>query len=132
MDIAAAKDTDSSAARMTSSPPTKRGQVNAHKRQTAPNDAQATLVFDEVLDAKACRRMRRFQKEARRTPQADAAIDLRRTRSVASSAWAMLVKGIRDLSYGGARVTVIAGEGLQGLLQLSGIVRYARIIIANS
>ncbi len=88
-----------------------------------------TLVFDEVLDAGAAKAMRRFEKRARRTSQSDAAIDLRRTRSVASYAWGTLVKAIRDLSVSGHSVTVIAGERLRGLLQISDLVRFAHVII---
>ncbi len=106
--------------------------MNAPRNDKPADTSLPPLVFDEVLDARACRKVRRFQRQARRQPQADAAIDLRRTRSVASAAWATLVKTIRDLSHEGARVTVIAGDSLQGLVQVSGIVRHARIIIANS
>jgi anti-anti-sigma regulatory factor len=100
---------------------------------TAPNSqsnvSAATLVFDEVLDARAAKAMRQFERRARRTSQSDAAIDLRRTRSVASTGWGTLVKAVRDLSQSGHTVTVIAGERLRGLLQISDLVRFAHVII---
>lgn len=89
----------------------------------------ATLVFDEVLDADAAKAMRRFEKRTRQTSPSGAAIDLRRTRSVASNAWGTLVKAVRDLSQSGHTVTVIAGERLRGLLQVSDLVRFAHVII---
>jgi anti-anti-sigma regulatory factor len=89
----------------------------------------ATLVFDEVLGADAAKAMRRFEKRARRTSPSDAALDLRRTRSVASNAWGTLVKAVKDLSQSGHTVTVIAGERLQGLLQISDLMRFAHVII---
>jgi ABC-type transporter Mla MlaB component len=101
--------------------------MNANNAQSIVSPA--TLVFDEVLDATAAKAMRRFEQRTRRTSQSEAAIDLRRTRSVASAAWATLVKGVRDLSQSGHNVTVIAGKRMQGLLQLSGIVRFAHVII---
>lgn len=88
-----------------------------------------TLVFDEVLGADACKAMRRFQKHAGRVSYSDAAIDLRRTRSVASTAWGTLIKAIRDLSENGHKVTVIAGKRLHGLLQISDVMRFAHIVI---
>jgi hypothetical protein len=59
----------------------------------------------------------------------DAAIDLRRTRSVASTAWARVVGTIRDLHESGYTVTVIAGESLRRLLQISDLIRFAHIVI---
>jgi ABC-type transporter Mla MlaB component len=100
--------------------------MNARSKQ--PQSTPTTLVFDEVLDAKAIRAMRRFERR-NRTSQADAALDLRKTRSVASAGWGTLVKAVRDLSQGGHRVTVIAGERLRRLLQISDLMRFAHIVI---
>jgi hypothetical protein len=91
----------------------------------------ATLVFDEVLDAASCSAMRRFQKRARRAPNCDASIDLRRTRAVGAGAWATLVKAVCDLKRSGHEVTVVAGERLIGLLELTGLARHARIVIVQ-
>ncbi len=91
-----------------------------------------TLVLDEVLDAASCRAMQRFQKHARLAPRCDAAIDLRRTRATASRPWATLVKIVRDLEYNGHAVTVLAGEGLTRLLEVTGLSRHARIIFPRA
>jgi hypothetical protein len=91
-----------------------------------------TLVLDEVLDATSCRAMRRFQKNARRAPRCDAAIDLRRTRATASQPWATLVKIVRDLKRNDHAVTVLAGEGLIGLLEVTGLSRHARVIFPRA
>ena len=100
-----------------------------------PQDLQTqgppTLVLDEVLDAASCNAMRRFQKRARRAPHCPAAIDLRRTRTTASQPWATLVKVVRDLARNGHAVTVVAGERLVGLLELTGLARHARIVIVQ-
>ncbi len=103
--------------------------MHATKKPDAQSNVPTTLVFDEVLGADACKAMRRFQKRAQRVSYSDAALDLRRTRSVASTAWGTLVKAVRDLSQNGHKVTVIAGERLQGLLQLSDLMRFAHIVI---
>jgi ABC-type transporter Mla MlaB component len=99
------------------------------RRSDSQLSSPTTLVFDEVLDADAAKRMRRFERRARQTSRSDASIDLRRTRSVASNAWGTLVKAIRDLSAGGHTVTIIAGERLRGLLQVTDLVRFAHVII---
>jgi hypothetical protein len=91
-----------------------------------------TLVLDEVLDTDSCRAMRRFQKCARRAPRCDAAIDLRRTKATASRPWATLVKIVCDLKYNGHAVTVLAGERLVGLLELTGLARHARVIFPRA
>jgi anti-anti-sigma regulatory factor len=96
-----------------------------------PLQPTATLVFDEVLDATACSAMRRFQKRARRAPNCEASIDLRRTRAVGAAAWATLVKAVCDLKRSGHDVTVVAGERLIGLLELTGLARHARIVIVQ-
>jgi anti-anti-sigma regulatory factor len=88
-------------------------------------------VFDEVLDAAACTAMRRFQRRAQRAPHSNAALDLRRTRAVASSAWGTIVKAIRDLRRSGHEVTVVAGARLRGLLELSGVFNHAHVIIVT-
>ena len=100
-------------------------RTNATRIPTVP----ATLVFDEVLDARAAKQIQRFERSARQTSQPEAAIDLRRTRSVASTAWGAVVGSIRNLSENGYNVTVIAGERLRKLLQISELVRFAHIII---
>jgi hypothetical protein len=114
------------AANDTDSPPTHtmKAPVNATTMPT-------TLVLDEVLDAASCSAMRRFQKRARRAPHCDAAIDLRRTRSTASQPWATLVKIVRDLARNGHTVTVVAGERLVGLLEITQMARHARIVIVQ-
>ena len=99
--------------------------------EDTPTTTAATLVLDEVLDAASCNAMRRFQKRARRAPRCSAAIDLRRTRTTASQPWGTLVKDVRDLARNGHAVTVLAGERLVGLLELTGLARHARIVIVQ-
>ncbi len=103
--------------------------MHAANKPNAESPVPATLVFDEVLGLDACKAMRRFQRRAQRVSYSDAALDLRRTQSVASNAWGTLVKAVRDLSRNGHKVTVIAGERLQGLLQVSDLMRFADIVI---
>lgn len=99
--------------------------VDATQRQTK------TLVLDEVLDAASCSAMRRFRKHALRAPNCETAIDLRRTRAIGPGAWGTLVKAVRDLKSSGHNVTVVAGERLVGLLELTGLARHARIVIVQ-
>jgi hypothetical protein len=98
----------------------------------ATSSGPTTLVLHEVLDAKSCTEMRRFQKRTRRTPRCDAAIDLRKTRITASRPWATLVKIVRDLKHNGHTVTVVAGKRLVGLLEITGLARHARIVIVRA
>jgi hypothetical protein len=120
------------AANDTDSPPTHLAHMDIMK---TPDDAHTstsqTLVLDEVLDAASCNAMRRFQKRARRAPHCATAIDLRRTRSTASEPWGTLVKIVRDLKRNGHAVTVVAGDRLVGLLELTGLARHARIVIVQ-
>jgi hypothetical protein len=119
------------AANDTDSPPTHFSGVLTNMRLPRTR-VSTTLVLDEVLDAESCRAMQRFQKHARLAPRCDAAIDLRRTRATASLPWAMLVKIVRDLKYNGHSVTVLAGESLTGLLEVTGLSRHARIIFPHA
>lgn len=90
-----------------------------------------TLVLDEVLDASTVAAVLRFRKNTRKTSSSNASIDLRRTRAIASGAWATLVYAIRDLNLHGHKVTVLAHKRLHSLLEITELVRHARIVIVG-